>query len=206
MFLFRKSEYLTTKTRIPKSAYGVVATLVASNTHFWCEDVHYPASGPFPGYFVPDMMSIYLPLSKGDPYGKGATRFFPGEPINPSCLVKIVYNYVQHAQLKPTDCLFAGPKFVVTQKIVSELIKVIALGNGLPAHRYSPHSLRIGGLVTLFAADVPDSLKQLAGRWANPKSFITYARATLQQYSQISTTLNNPELVTASQVQQLYIH
>ena len=206
MFLFRKSEYLTAKNRQPKIVYGVAATLIASNTHFWFKDAHYTASGPFPANFVPDMMSIYLALSKGDPYGKGATRFFPGDPSNPHCLVKIVFDYVLNAKLLPTDCLFAGPQFVVTSTMISQLIKVIALGNGLPAHRYSPHSLRIGGLVTLFAADVPDSLKQLAGRWANPKSFITYARATLQQYTQISSSLNNPNLVTASQIHQLYTH
>ena len=57
--------------------------------------------------------------------------------------------------------------------MVADMIKLIAIGKGLPHHRLSPHSLRVGGLVTLMAADVPDNLKQLvAGRWANPKSFL----------------------------------
>ena len=207
MFLFRKSEYLTEKNGQPKRSQGrSLSTLIASNTHFWFDERSYPAHGPFPSTGYPDMMSIYLPFSKGDPYGKGATRFFPSDPNNNNCLVKLVYLYIQQAKLQPHHCLFAGPRFVVTSKMISQLIKLIAKGNGLPANRYSPHSLRVGGLVTLFAAEVPEHLKQLAGRWANPKSFVTYARATLQQFSCIANSLNNPNLVTANHIHRLYNH
>ena len=161
MFLFRKSEYLTEKNGRPKGIQGKsLSTLIASNTHFWFGDSACPAHGPFPITGFPDMMSIYLPFSKGDPYGKGATRFFPSDKTNPNCLVRLVYSYITQANLKPHHCLFAGPLFVVTTKMISQLIKLIAKGNGLPAHRFSPHSLRIGGLVTLFAAEVPENLKQ----------------------------------------------
>lgn len=206
MFLFRKSEYLTSQNRQPKMSYGVVATLSASHTHFWFGDTPISACGPFIVGALPSMMSIYLPLSKGDPYGKGAVRFFPSDSGNPQCLVRVVFEYITAAALSASDCLFAGPRFVVTSAMVSDLIKCIAIGNGLPQDRYSPHSLRVGGLVTLIAADVPDHLKQLAGRWANPKSFIAYARATLQQFSTIANNLNDPTLVTASHVRRFYTH
>ena len=54
------------------------------------------------------------------------------------------------------------------------------------------------------AADVPDHLKQLAGRWANPKSFVAYARATLLQFNRISSTLNDKNLVTADEIKKFY--
>jgi hypothetical protein len=206
MFLFRKSEYLTSTNRIPKSSNGIISTLLAKNTHFWFNEDSYPASGPFPIDTLPSMMSIYLPLSKGDPYGKGATRFFPSDLSNPNCLVQIVYNYVRYATLLPMCCLFAGPRYVVTPQHINSMIKLTAVSCGLPAHRFTPHSLRVGGLVTLIAADVPDNLKQLAGRWANPKSFVAYARATLQQFNQIAVSLNNPSLVLPSQVKMFYTH
>jgi hypothetical protein len=206
MFLFRKSEYLTSSNRIPKSSRGIISTLLAKNTHFWFDEESYAASGPFPIQFVPSMMSIYLPLSKGDPYGKGATRFFPGDLSNPHCLVRLVFAYIKYAKLTPECPLFAGLRFVVTPAHISQMVKLTAWSCGLEAHRFTPHSLRVGGLVTLFAANVPDNLKQLAGRWANPKSFITYARATLQQFAQIANTLNNPSLVTASHVKKFYMH
>ncbi len=62
------------------------------------------------------------------------------------------------------------------------MLKTTALALGIPADRISAHSLRVGGLVVFFAAEVPDSLKQLAGHWASANSFIIYAHATLEQY------------------------
>ena len=90
--------------------------------------------------------------------------------------------------------------------MVSEMIKFTAVTSGLPGNRFSPHSLRVGGLVTLFAADVPDSLKQLAGRWASPQSFVVYARATLQQFGNIASALNDASLVTAEHVKMFYVN
>ena len=204
MFLFRKSEYLTGPDRSPKIANSQIHTLIAADTNFWYGDLAYPASSPSFPSTLPTMLSIYLPLSKGDPLGKGATRFFPADPNNPSCLVSIIFAYVRQANLSKSDCLFAGPRFVVTSTMVDFMIKYIAAGSGLNSQRFSPHSLRVGGLVSLFAANVPDHLKQLAGRWSDPKSFITYARATIQQFTQISTSLNDHSLVTADHIHKFY--
>ena len=62
MFLFRKGEFLTNTDRIPKVSHSRVATLTASNTHFWFNNVPISASGPFPLNAHPDMVSIYLPI------------------------------------------------------------------------------------------------------------------------------------------------
>ena len=192
MFLFRKSEFLTDKHRRPKTTNGVVVTLLASNVHFWFGNTPVASCDPSLPSALPDLMSMFLPLSKGDPYGKGATRFFPIARDNPLCMVSFVYRYALQAQLRPTDCFFAGPRYVVSSSTVSTVLKATAHALGVPADRISCHSLRVGGLVVLFAADVPDSLKQLAGRWASQQSFIVYARATLQQYATIANALNDP--------------
>ena len=204
MFLFRKREYLTDIDKRPKISNGQVRTLIASDTNFWFEDIPYPANSKSFPPGLPTMISMYLPLSKGDPLGKGATRFFPSEPSNPACLVHIVYHYVKQARLSPNDCVFAGPRFTVTSDMLCSLIKFTAEGSLLDSTRFSPHSLRVGGLVSLFAADVPDHLKQLAGRWSDPRSFITYARATIQQYTLIAKSLNDHTLVTADHVTKFY--
>ena len=207
MFLFRRSEFLTDDKRRPKITNGHVATLVASNLHCWFGDV--PIAASKSACFknkTPDFISIFLPFSKGDPFGKGATRFFPGDVNNPSCLVKKVFNYLKLADLRDSDCIFAGPRIVISSQLLASIIKDTAASLGVPADRTSLHSLRVGGLVTLFAGDVPDSLKQLAGRWASPQSFIVYARATMNQYSQIATTLNNPNLVTSEHIKMFYLH
>ncbi len=45
--------------------------------------------------------------------------------------------------------------------MLCSLIKLTAEGSRLNTTRFSPHSLLVGGLVSLFAANVPDHLKQL---------------------------------------------
>jgi hypothetical protein len=83
-------------------------------------------------------------------------------------------------------------------------MRIITLHARIDPSRVSLHSLRIGGLLALFAACVPSHLKQSAGRWSSGKSFISYARATMEQYGQIASALNNPELVTINHMRQLY--
>ena len=185
-------------------ANGVVVTLLASNVHFWFGNTPVASCDPLLPSAFPDLLSMFLPLSKGDPYKKGATRFFPIARDDPLCMVPFVYRYSLLAPLRPTDCFFAGPRYVVSSSTVSTVWKATAHALGVPADRVSCHSLRVGGLVVLFAADVPDSLKQLAGRWASQQSFIVYARATLQQYATIANALNDPALVTADHIKMFY--
>lgn len=207
MFLFRKSEYLTGPTGTPKKISNRVATLTAENTLLWYGEKSYTAScGSKLPHRPPDMISMFLEFSKGDQFGKGATRFFPAESTNPECMVRRVHKYIRQANLHALNPIFAGPRGVVSAKLVTNVIKATALHLGMDTRRASLHSLRIGGLCTLFAADVPDNLKQLAGRWASIKSFAAYARATMQQFGQIARALNNPNLVTADDIKRFYQH
>jgi hypothetical protein len=84
------------------------------------------------------------------------------------------------------------------------MMKHTATAAGVDSTKVSHHSLRVAGLVTLFAADVPDTLKQLAGRWADTRNFVTYCRATMQQFNQIGQALNNPYLVTIHHIKLFY--
>lgn len=206
MFLLRKSEFLTGRDRKPKMTNGLPATLLAKNLCLWYGETFYSASsGDKIPLKPPDMISIFLPVMKSDQFGKGATRFFPAEPSNHQCMCKVVHAYVIRAGLREEDPVFAGPFITITSETVATLMKATAIAVGVPGDRVSIHSLRIGGLVTLFAAEVPDSLKQFAGRWASPMSFITYARATMQQFSQIASALNNPLLVSVHQIKKFYL-
>ena len=205
MFLFRKSEYLTKKDGKPKYINKHVATLQAKNVQVWYGTTGYPAHLSFqlPSH-PPDMISMFLPFSKNDHFGKGATRYFPAEPNNPNCMVKRTHRYLRAATLRPDDPIFAGPRATISAELVAKVMKDTARKLGIDETKIAMHSLRIGGLVTLYAADVPDSLKQLAGRWQSPTSFIVYARATMQQFGQIAKALNNPDLVTETHIKLFY--
>ena len=204
MFLFRKSEFLTNSQGVGKYVDGKPVTLLADDVFFWYGDVSYCATNPLLPIDAPEFLSMFLPHSKSDQMGKGATRFFPADPNCATCLVKIIHEYVLEANLSTGDHLFAGPKFIVSSDMVANTIKATAQSIGLPPDRLSNHSLRIGGLVSLFAANVSDDLKKLAGRWSSERSFIAYARATMQQFSTIASVLNNISLVTPDHIKRFY--
>ena len=181
MFLFRKSEFLTGANRKLKFSNGLPVTLLARNVQVWYDDdtSFTAAQGQFLPSQVPVFLSIFLEATKNDQFGKGAQRFFPADPTNPDCMVKVVFRYLKIAGLREDDPIFGGPLYVVTDSCLADLLKATCVLLGIRSDLCSLHSLRVGGLVTLFAADVPDSLKQLAGRWSSPTSFVVYARATI---------------------------
>ena len=192
---------------------AVVASLLTANlSPYWLmmfiAGMVMTVTPPPVGVCLPVLLISFLCFSPSlkvtSQYGKGAPRFFPSDPSCPTCLVKIVHAYILEADLSSGQHLFAGPKFVVTVDILSATLKATATFIGLPADRVSIHSIRVGGLVSLFAADVPDSLKQLAGRWASQRSFVAYARATMQQFTTIASALNDANLVFLGRSQYIF--
>ena len=206
MFLFRKSEYLTNARGKTKTINGLTATLLAHNCKLWYDNGQsfVASQGKLFPSNPPVFISIFLEVAKSDQLGKGAQRFFPADPLNPNCMVSIVYNYFKVADLRDNDPVFSGPHFIVSDIMVASVMKKTCVFLGMRVDLCSLHSLRIGGLVTLFAADVPDSLKQLAGRWKSTTSFLVYARATMSQFTNIAQALNNVSLVTADHIKQFY--
>jgi hypothetical protein len=205
MFLFRKSEYLTDDRGRGKMNGTIPVTLLADNVLLWYGNTSFPSTARNIPLHPPEFLSIFLPFSKSDQFGKGASRFFPADSTCPTCMVKIVHAYIVEADLQPGNYFFAGPRFIVSASTIAKTIKRTAERMGLPANRLSNHSIRIGGLVSVFAAEVPDNLKQLAGRWASADSFIAYARATMQQFTTIASALNRIDLVTPEHVRRFYM-
>ena len=77
MFLLRKSEYLPNKSGKGKRVNGINYTLLSDNVYLWWDGTPYLSTASFLPSTPPDYISIFLERSKGDPFGKGATRFFP---------------------------------------------------------------------------------------------------------------------------------
>lgn len=204
MFLLRKSEYLPNKAGKGRKVNGINYTLLSDNVYLWWDGTPYLSTSSFLPSTPPDYISIFLDRSKGDPLGKGATRFFPRQPGANFCLVTVVYRYVKEARLRPGDYFFGGPRFIVYDSLVANTMKQTAAVAGLDAARVALHSLRVGGLVSLFAAGAPAHLMVLAGRWASESSFVQYMRATMEQYDTIAAALNRVDLVTAQHIKYLY--
>ena len=150
-------------------------------------------------------ISTFLPRHKGDQLGKGSTRFFLARPDDPNCLVCIIYKYARAARLRAGAPFFVSPYRTISADEVKNLVKFTAIACGVPAERATLHSLRIGGLVQMFAAGVSIEVCQLAGRWASTKSLIPYMRSSMEAFQQVSTVLNDPNLVTPEHVRRLYV-
>jgi hypothetical protein len=204
MFLLRKSEFLPDKYGNGKVVNGIKCTLLAENVVLWWDNVPYTSVSRYFPPTPPDYVSIFLPRSKGDPLGKGATRFFPRQPGTAFCLVSVIYSYVIRATLIQRNYFFDSTSFRVDSKVVSTTMKKTAVAAGLPADRVMLHSLRVGGLVALFAAGAPAHLMVLAGRWSSESSFAQYMRATIEQYDTIASALNRVDLVTTEHIKFLY--
>jgi hypothetical protein len=204
MFLLRKSEFLPDKYGNGKIVNGVKCTLLAENVVLWWDNVPYTSISNYFPPTPPDYVSIFLPRSKGDPLGKGATRFFPRQPGSAFCLVTVIYIYVKRANLCQGNYFFGSSLFCVNSSIVAATMKKTALAAGLSADRVMLHSLRVGGLVALFAAGAPAHLMVLAGRWSSESSFVQYMRATIEQYDTIAAALNRVDLVTTQHIKVLY--
>jgi hypothetical protein len=70
---------------------GEKCTLLSDNVLLWWGTTSYPSTSGFIPSTPPDYISVYLPRSKGDPLGKGATRFFHKQSGGGFCLVKVIY-------------------------------------------------------------------------------------------------------------------
>ena len=208
LFLFRKSEYLTKKDRHLKQIGLKIATLQAKNVQFHYSDgrLFTAASGDSLPEEVPEFLSMKLICSKNDQIGKGAARFAPSCPTNPHCLVRVVHGYCRIARLRPEDGIFAGQRLLVTDSMLTIVMRRTAAACGLAPELVSIHSIRVGGLVALMAAGLSDELKMLAGRWKSAQSFLDYARSTMEQYKTITVALNDVSLVTAEHVRMMYEH
>jgi hypothetical protein len=199
-----KKIYLPDKSGKGKVVNGIKCTVLSDNVILWWDGTPYLSTAGFLPFTPPDYVSMFLDRSKGDPFGKGATRFFPRQPGANFCLVTIIYIYVKHAKLRPGNYFFGGARFIVYDTLVSNTMKQTATAAGLAAERVALHSLRVGGLVSLFAAGAPAHLMVLAGRWASESSFVQYMRATMEQYDTIASALNRVDLVTAQHIKLLY--
>ena len=83
-------------------------TLVSDNVLLWWGTTSYPSTSGFIPSTPPDYISVYLPRSKGDPFGKGATRFFPKQKGGEFCLVTIIYIHTT-CRIKTGGLFFRRP-------------------------------------------------------------------------------------------------
>jgi len=128
-------------------------------------------------------VSINVRGAKNDVEGEGQQYYFQtaaqGEHTAAAFdIVRVLFDWsLMTRGNMPTDMFFGSrsDRFKLQYRSFNLAIKKVAKVCGLPPHRFSTHSLRIGGASILAAAGVPDYVIQKMGRWKS-LAFLTYIR------------------------------
>ena len=141
-------------------------------------------------------MTIKIIFSKTDQEGAGRVRTTTACPEpQKSCLVREMEAWLVrlrdhfHADPVADHLFYVDERVFITADRVTETIKTTVIYCGLPAERYSAHSLRYGGATMLASSGMPMYLIEYHGGWAANS-------ASLRGYLQIGSA-ETDELLTA---------
>ena len=156
----------------------------------WCDIV-----------FKDTHFSLFIPRSKSDQYGSGATRVV-ARTGNPTCPFDMLRRYATLSgdNISSTQFVFRsvykskaggyllrdGSKLSYSRARELFIQKFRAIG--LDTSLYGLHSLRIGGASAAANSDIPDRVIKKHGRWKSDKAKDTYCREDIQH--QLLVTLN----------------
>ena len=114
--------------------------------------------------------TLFLPMSKTDPFGAGATVYLFARP-SACCPVTALYHFTQcHPSPSGPLFMFQDGGFLPRSHVAAVLSVLFPTQPTL-----NTHSFRIGGASALAAAGVPDYIIQTLGRWSSD-SFLRYIR------------------------------
>lgn len=135
---------------------------------------------------------------KNDQAGVGVSRSLATSTVSWCCPVRAVWYLVKHhhsVSHNPDEllCKVQTDKYLQVRD-VNQRIKEAASITGQDPHRYSTHSLRIGGATALFAAGIDSMTIKLFGRWrssAYERYTRIHDRVTMTMASQMVNSTAN---------------
>ena len=151
--------------------------------------------------FKDTYFALYIPRSKTDQYGSGATRVI-ARTGNPTCPFDMLCRYAKMSgdSLDSTEFVFrslykrkngahalrSGSRLSYSRARELFILKFKAIG--LDTKLYGLHSLRIGGASAAANNDLPDRVIKKHGRWKSEHAKDVYCREDIQH--QLLVTLN----------------
>ena len=151
--------------------------------------------------FKDTYFALYIPRSKTDQYGSGATRVV-ARTGNPTCPFDMLCRYAKisgdsldstefvfrslYKRKNGTHALRSGSRLSYSRARELFILKFKAIG--LDTKLYGLHSLRIGGASAAANNDLPDRVIKKHGRWKSEHAKDVYCREDIQH--QLLFTLN----------------
>ena len=144
-------------------------------------------------------MIVTVMGGKNDPEGEGQRYQFQSigkSAIRAFDIVWDLFSWAMRAQpLMGQPFLSFCNQRVLSYRVLSQAIKLVAREMGVDARRYRTHSLRIGGASMLAVAGVPDYVIQKQGRW-KLLAFLEYICLTRSSVELVLAAFVNPCLLT----------
>jgi hypothetical protein len=144
-------------------------------------------------------ISIKIRSAKNDQGGRGYKYYFTRDAdMSDSSAFDLVVDMFMLAKItKPVGeaAFFSMGAYVLPYRRFNETVKLVAKSHGADEHRFSCHSMRIGGATVLAASNFPDYVIQNMGRWKSLE-FLHYLHWNPTTMSLAMSSLVNPSVFT----------
>jgi integrase len=156
------------------------------------------------GLCMPHMLVLFLEHTKNDRVGHGGPRVLAQAPPNAQfSLLDVVFECLRAFPPPRTGNVFDGIMPALTVKILRDVLKVVAIRNGLDPARVVPHGFRAGAIFQTDGASPEDQLA--LGRWHNLEGKRPYDRIAFQQAFRIAPLMNDPSITTLADLVFLFM-
>lgn len=138
---------------------------------------------------------VYFVWSKTNQFAKRVhcvpVAAIPGSPLCPVTAYLDMVRRVPAPLASLAFVCFSGGKMIpVTYAKFQSFLRQCLSRSGLPAHRYSSHSMRRGGATHAFRCGVPGELIQLHGDWSSD-AYKLYLNFSLDQKLSVSNMMSS---------------
>ena len=151
-------------------------------------------------------MLINVRGAKNDVLGEGHRFDFPAVATNSEKAYDIAHDCFRWAicarPLMGHPFLSFKGKWVLKYHTLSAAVKKVAVEMGFDPSKFRTHSLRIGGASMLAAANVPDYVIQVQGRWKS-LAFLEYVRIAKKTFDSALAAIVNTEGLTVCDVRRM---
>ena len=139
-----------------------------------------------------NVLRIFIKVSKADPFRNGHTIRLVA--TNSSiCPLRAMQKHLKNSRQGDKPVFSFKDGSFLTRQCVSKTVQQLLEGTFPDAKQYSSHSFRIGAATTAAAADVPDWLIKVLGRWSS-NCYERYIRTPVSLIDRIPSLLSRTRL------------
>jgi hypothetical protein len=163
------------------------------------------------------LLRIHMHSAKNISSRTGSRLWFSASDVGSIHLVRVMYDWGQHAQALPNTPVFSWPtthhdkqhtrtpqRTNLLYRNFHELLQRTAAYFGFEGTQFGCQSLRVGGATLLRAAGADDGLICLMGRWRSLPACLGYQEISTAAHDRMSSLLLTPGIYTTRDIEMQY--